>query len=204
MLRFGRGALPSRRRQMLRMHLLWLVWVLQRLSKRVKFVREIIREVAGQAPYEKRIAELLKVGRDKRALKVAKRKVRRDPREPLTARSSLCGSGGRVPTGGGGDGERGGQQQRVCQAGQRGAWAGTGLAISARPRAGLMVGCRQAMGAPHTTSHADARLCVPPPSPSPCSWAPTSAPRPSARRSAPCCARPMPRSKLSSSARGPM
>jgi hypothetical protein len=42
----------------------------------VKFVRELIREVAGLAPYEKRVVELLKVGRDKRALKVAKRKVR--------------------------------------------------------------------------------------------------------------------------------
>jgi hypothetical protein len=40
-------------------------------------VRDIVREVAGLAPYEKRIVELLKVGRDKRALKVAKKKVRR-------------------------------------------------------------------------------------------------------------------------------
>lgn len=46
-----------------------------RLGKRVKFVRDIIREVAGMAPYEKRIVELLKVGKDKRALKVAKKKV---------------------------------------------------------------------------------------------------------------------------------
>ncbi|KAJ8479802.1 hypothetical protein OPV22_023529 [Ensete ventricosum] len=44
-------------------------------SKRVHFVRNIIREVAGFAPYEKRITELLKVGKDKRALKVAKRKL---------------------------------------------------------------------------------------------------------------------------------
>jgi large subunit ribosomal protein L36e len=38
-------------------------------------VRSLIREVAGFAPYEKRITELLKVGKDKRALKVAKRKL---------------------------------------------------------------------------------------------------------------------------------
>lgn len=58
---------------------------LQRLSKRVKLVRDIVREVAGQAPYEKRLMELLKVGKDKRALKVAKRKVRgaAEPALPL-------------------------------------------------------------------------------------------------------------------------
>ncbi|RCV28067.1 hypothetical protein SEVIR_5G381700v4 [Setaria viridis] len=44
-------------------------------TKRVTFVRSLIREVAGFAPYEKRITELLKVGKDKRALKVAKRKL---------------------------------------------------------------------------------------------------------------------------------
>eukprot|EP00803_Ostreobium_quekettii_P011217 evm.model.scf_1791.2 EVM.evm.TU.scf_1791.2 scf_1791:13597-15569(-) len=46
-----------------------------KLSKRTKFARELIREVCGFAPYEKRMMELLKVGRDKRALKLAKRKL---------------------------------------------------------------------------------------------------------------------------------
>ena len=50
--------------------LLVLIW--QKTSKRVHFVRNLIREVAGFAPYEKRITELLKVGKDKRALKVAR------------------------------------------------------------------------------------------------------------------------------------
>lgn len=63
---------------------------LQRLSKRVKFVRDIVKEVAGLAPYEKRVTELLKVGRDKRALKLCKRKV--CPFPPITAeiRSHMC------------------------------------------------------------------------------------------------------------------
>ncbi|GLJ52874.1 hypothetical protein SUGI_1126300 [Cryptomeria japonica] len=44
-------------------------------SKRIDFVRKLIWEVAGFAPYEKRITELLKVGKDKRALKVPKKKL---------------------------------------------------------------------------------------------------------------------------------
>ncbi|CAA2973723.1 60S ribosomal L36-2-like [Olea europaea subsp. europaea] len=47
----------------------------QKTSKRVHFARSFIREVVGFAPYDKRITELLKVGKDKRALKVAKRKL---------------------------------------------------------------------------------------------------------------------------------
>ncbi|CAH2064209.1 unnamed protein product [Thlaspi arvense] len=49
--------------------------VAQKTSVRTLFIRSLIREVAGFAPYEKRITELLKVGKDKRALKVAKRKL---------------------------------------------------------------------------------------------------------------------------------
>ncbi|OEL37813.1 60S ribosomal protein L36-3 [Dichanthelium oligosanthes] len=45
------------------------------LVKRAWFVRHLIREVAGLAPYEKRITELLRVCKDKRALKLAKRKL---------------------------------------------------------------------------------------------------------------------------------
>jgi len=46
-----------------------------KVGKRTKFVRELVREVCGFAPYERRIMELLKVGKDKRALKVAKKKL---------------------------------------------------------------------------------------------------------------------------------
>jgi large subunit ribosomal protein L36e len=44
-------------------------------SRRVKAVREIIREVCGFSPYEKRIMELLRNNLDKRALKFAKRRL---------------------------------------------------------------------------------------------------------------------------------
>ena len=45
----------------------------QNTSKMVHFVRNLIRKVVDFAPCEKRITELLKVGKDERALKVAKR-----------------------------------------------------------------------------------------------------------------------------------
>ena len=49
---------------------------LQKLGRKTKVVRDVIREVAGYAPYEKRVMELLKVGKDKRALRVCKSRVR--------------------------------------------------------------------------------------------------------------------------------
>ncbi|KAH9784720.1 60S ribosomal protein L36 [Citrus sinensis] len=45
------------------------------LPKGVHFERNVIREVAGFASYKKGINELLKVGKDKRTLKVAKKKL---------------------------------------------------------------------------------------------------------------------------------
>ena len=48
---------------------------IQSLSKRVAVVREVVREACGLAPYERRISELLKTGRDKRALKLAKKRL---------------------------------------------------------------------------------------------------------------------------------
>ena len=54
----------------------------QRISRRkgstgprVKFVRAVVRECAGFAPYEKRCMELLRVSKDKRALKFCKKKL---------------------------------------------------------------------------------------------------------------------------------
>lgn len=44
-------------------------------TKHTKFVRDLTREVVGHAPYEKRAMELLKVSKDKRALKFLKRRL---------------------------------------------------------------------------------------------------------------------------------
>lgn len=49
--------------------------VAQALPKRVKFVREIVQEVMGFAPYEKRIMEVLKLGKEKRAQRFAKKRL---------------------------------------------------------------------------------------------------------------------------------
>lgn len=46
-----------------------------RISRHNKLVRDVIREVSGQAPYEKRAMELLRVSKDKRALKFLKRRL---------------------------------------------------------------------------------------------------------------------------------
>ncbi|KAK3995362.1 ribosomal protein L36e [Cladorrhinum sp. PSN332] len=45
------------------------------LSKRTSFVRSIVKEVSGLAPYERRVIELLRNGKDKRARKYSKKKL---------------------------------------------------------------------------------------------------------------------------------
>ncbi len=52
----------------------------QKLGQRVRLIRQVIREVAGFTPYEKRIMEMLKGGGNnpqKRAWRFAKKRVRR-------------------------------------------------------------------------------------------------------------------------------
>mmetsp|Transcript_4392 Transcript_4392/g.4910 ORF Transcript_4392/g.4910 Transcript_4392/m.4910 type:complete len:107 (+) Transcript_4392:71-391(+) len=49
-----------------------------KLGQKVQFVREVVREVAGWAPYERRILELLKVGgasEERKAMKIAKKRL---------------------------------------------------------------------------------------------------------------------------------
>ncbi|XP_062316433.1 large ribosomal subunit protein eL36-like [Osmerus eperlanus] len=46
-----------------------------RLTKHSKLVRDMIREVCGFAPYEMRAMELLKMSKDKRALKFIKKRI---------------------------------------------------------------------------------------------------------------------------------
>ncbi|KRZ72715.1 60S ribosomal protein L36, partial [Trichinella papuae] len=46
-----------------------------KLHKSVKFVRDLIREVCGFAPYERRAMELLRISKDKKALKYLKRRI---------------------------------------------------------------------------------------------------------------------------------
>jgi len=45
------------------------------VAKKAKFVRDIVRDVAGLSPYEKRCVELLRISADKRALKFVKKRL---------------------------------------------------------------------------------------------------------------------------------
>ncbi|VDM01907.1 unnamed protein product [Schistocephalus solidus] len=44
-------------------------------GKQAKFTRSLVREIVGFAPYERRILELLKNDREKRALKFTKKRI---------------------------------------------------------------------------------------------------------------------------------
>ncbi|XP_037053156.1 60S ribosomal protein L36-like [Peromyscus leucopus] len=50
-------------------------WCRGHLTKHTKFVRDMIQEVCGFAPYERRAMELLKLSKDKHALKFIKKRV---------------------------------------------------------------------------------------------------------------------------------
>lgn len=41
----------------------------------LQVVRELVREITGFAPYERRVLELLRISKDKRALKFLKKRV---------------------------------------------------------------------------------------------------------------------------------
>lgn len=58
---------------------------MQRAGRKVKFVRELIREVVGLMPYEKRVLDMIKTGgttAEKRIYKFTKKRVRSN-RRPL-------------------------------------------------------------------------------------------------------------------------
>ncbi|KIP10734.1 hypothetical protein PHLGIDRAFT_100899 [Phlebiopsis gigantea 11061_1 CR5-6] len=44
-------------------------------SQRTNFVRSVVREVAGFAPYERRVMELLRNSKDKKARKLTKKRL---------------------------------------------------------------------------------------------------------------------------------
>ncbi|EPT03745.1 hypothetical protein FOMPIDRAFT_1022307 [Fomitopsis schrenkii] len=44
-------------------------------SSRTKFVRSVVREVAGFSPYERRVMELLRNSKDKKARKLTKKRL---------------------------------------------------------------------------------------------------------------------------------
>ena len=55
-----------------------MLLISQRVSKKTKLVRELISEVVGLSPYEKRLIDMLKTGgasAEKRMYKYAKRRV---------------------------------------------------------------------------------------------------------------------------------
>ena len=53
-------------------------YTLRKLGKRVADIREVIREVAGLAPYERKMMEMIRTGvaaKEKKALRLARRRL---------------------------------------------------------------------------------------------------------------------------------
>lgn len=50
-------------------------YIARRIIRYFQLVREMVREVTGFAPYERRVLEMLRISKDKRALKFLKRRV---------------------------------------------------------------------------------------------------------------------------------
>ena len=46
-----------------------------KLTNRNKMIRDLVREVAGFSPYERRAMELLRISKDKRCLKFLKKRI---------------------------------------------------------------------------------------------------------------------------------
>ena len=49
-----------------------------KLHKRVKAIREVVREICGLAPYERKMCELIRTGdskKDKKSIKIAKKRL---------------------------------------------------------------------------------------------------------------------------------
>eukprot|EP00011_Vannellida_sp_DIVA3-517-6-12_P002646 CAMPEP_0114614812 /NCGR_PEP_ID=MMETSP0168-20121206/5845_1 /TAXON_ID=95228 ORGANISM="Vannella sp., Strain DIVA3 517/6/12" /NCGR_SAMPLE_ID=MMETSP0168 /ASSEMBLY_ACC=CAM_ASM_000044 /LENGTH=110 /DNA_ID=CAMNT_0001825869 /DNA_START=123 /DNA_END=452 /DNA_ORIENTATION=+ len=61
------------------------------MGKRRAIAKEVAREVAGFAPYEKRMMELLRNNLDKRAMRLCKRKVRTSPSSVERAAREIAG-----------------------------------------------------------------------------------------------------------------
>ena len=51
------------------------MWLQNPTPKRVQFVRDIVQEVMGFAPYERRAMEVLKLGKEKRAQRLLKKRL---------------------------------------------------------------------------------------------------------------------------------
>ncbi|CAB0042169.1 unnamed protein product [Trichogramma brassicae] len=63
-----------------------------RQTKHSRFVRDLIREISGHSPYEKRALELLKVSKDKRTLKFLKTRLEENQVARIKTRVAVCQS----------------------------------------------------------------------------------------------------------------